>query len=75
MASDPRKPLVLLRGDQLAKGGSASSGTMHRQIQSPGVPTPLADGESIYGIPISAIQHCCGKGCKHCRVYWNRKKI
>lgn len=29
---------------------------------------------SIYGVPVSAIQHCCGRGCKHCRIYWHGKK-
>lgn len=29
---------------------------------------------SIYGVPVSAIQHCCGRGCKHCRIYWYGKK-
>ena len=29
---------------------------------------------SIYGVPVSAVQHCCGRGCKHCQIYWHRMK-
>jgi len=28
--------------------------------------------ETIYGVPVSAVQHCCGRGCKHCKIYWHR---
>lgn len=28
--------------------------------------------ETIYGVPASAVQHCCGRGCKHCKIYWHR---
>lgn len=31
-----------------------------------------ASMNSIYGVPVSAVQHCCGRGCKHCRIYWHR---
>lgn len=30
---------------------------------------------SIYGVPVSAVQHCCGRGCKHCRIYWHKKSF
>jgi hypothetical protein len=34
---------------------------------------PTSEGKtSIYGVPISAVQHCCGRGCKHCQIYWHR---
>jgi hypothetical protein len=35
---------------------------------------PARDADSPYGIPASAVQHCCGRGCRHCRIYWNRMK-
>lgn len=35
---------------------------------------PTAGQASIYGVPVSAIQHCCGRGCQHCRIYWHGKK-
>jgi hypothetical protein len=36
--------------------------------------TVQANVETIYGVPVSAVQHCCGRGCKHCRIYWHRMK-
>ena len=35
---------------------------------------PLNSLNSLYGIPVSAVQNCCGRGCKHCRVFWHRTK-
>jgi hypothetical protein len=26
-------------------------------------------------VPIAAAQHCCGRGCKHCQIYWRRMKL
>lgn len=37
-------------------------------------PTSTGTDETIYGVPVSAVQHCCGRGCKHCRIYWHRAK-
>lgn len=28
--------------------------------------------ETVYGVPASAVQKCCGRGCRHCRVYRHR---
>ncbi|WP_342132927.1 hypothetical protein [Hydrogenophaga sp. OTU3427] len=42
---------------------------------SPGASCVSSENQSsIYGVPVSAIQHCCGRGCKHCRIYWHGKK-
>lgn len=36
------------------------------------IASPTSSGElTIDGVPISASQHCCGRGCKHCRIYWH----
>lgn len=47
-----------------------------RRTPGPGSIAGTSDGskETIYGVPVSAVQHCCGRGCKHCRIYWHRMK-
>jgi hypothetical protein len=74
MGNNSGKPMVLLRGDQLKTtpgGREASPVPVSRDA---GMST-RTEGQSIYGVPVSAIQHCCGRGCKHCRIYWNRLKF
>lgn len=53
------------------------------QTRTPAIPTSAGVGAgdtqcgnqvSMYGVPVSAVQHCCGRGCKHCRIYWHGKK-
>jgi len=67
--------VLMLRGDQLQQRKPLA-------VVSPSAITPSAStasrsgaGDSIYGVPTSAVQHCCGRGCKHCRIYWNRGKV
>ena len=67
------RPVVLLRGDQL-RPSAVSLPAPSMSAQTTETSNPRFDGESIYGVPVSAIQHCCGRGCKHCRIYWNRLK-
>jgi hypothetical protein len=69
-----RKPVVLLRGEQLKQTGTGGDVPRLPLPRDTEVPAGRKDGESIYGVPISAIQSCCGRGCKHCRIYWNRLK-
>jgi hypothetical protein len=76
MVFDSRKPVVILRGEQLAH--DAGSKVCVESLPPSALRTstsPRSDGESVYGIPVSAVQYCCGRGCKHCRVYWNNKKV
>lgn len=47
--------------------GSVSPSVIARESQT----KPGASG-TINGVPSSAAQHCCGRACKHCRIYWNR---
>jgi hypothetical protein len=63
--------VTLLRGDALRD----ARGT--RLAPDPPLPANVCDPGSdstIYGVPVSAVQHCCGRGCKHCRIYWHRMK-
>jgi hypothetical protein len=53
------------RAERPASAGSAAS---------PAVPGASAEAMSIYGVPASAVQHCCGRGCSHCRIFWHGKK-
>lgn len=76
--------VTLLRGDALreVRGTDERSGPV---VVTGNRFRPAGDGPSktesssnantsIYGVPISAVQHCCGRGCKHCRIYWYRMK-
>jgi hypothetical protein len=63
--------VTLLRGDALrdARGTGLA--------QNPPTSAPASNTRAdttIYGVPVSAVQHCCGRGCKHCRIYWHRLK-
>jgi hypothetical protein len=76
MVFDSRKPVVILRGEQLAhSAGSKACVESFPSNASRASTSPRSDGESVYGIPVSAVQYCCGRGCRHCRVYWNNKKV
>lgn len=72
MTSSQNKPLVLLRGTQLVQRESKAEAKGF--VSSDSFERKISDGLSAYGIPISAVQHCCGRGCKHCRVYWNKRE-
>jgi len=37
--------------------------------------TQCGSGGQFNGVPSSAAQHCCGKGCRHCRIYWGLRKL
>jgi hypothetical protein len=72
------KVMTVLRGAALT--GPAASANTTSVLRGPG---PLASAsaaaagdtqETVYGVPVSAIKHCCGRGCKHCRIYWHRGK-
>jgi hypothetical protein len=66
---DPAAPRVLtvLRGAQRADAPAAAPPPAPAPAPSAGDAT-----QSIYGVPASAVQHCCGRGCRHCRIYWHR---
>jgi len=70
MARDAGKPVVLLRGSQLANRGTATAGPLTPTLRRSEAPSqePL----TVNGIPVTAMQYCCGRGCKHCRVYWKK---
>lgn len=60
------KVVTVLRGDALRDA---------RGVGVPSTASPKPDAAStIYGVPVSAVQHCCGRGCKHCQIYWHRMK-
>lgn len=65
--------VTLVRGEALRDERNDPLPAPARTVSTP----PSAPGgsqASIYGVPVSAIQHCCGRGCKHCRIYWHGKK-
>jgi hypothetical protein len=71
----PGKLVTLLRGDALRDAratGQASDSARSAPAHDTG--TGAGTGNSVYGVPVSAVQHCCGRGCKHCRIYWHRLK-
>jgi hypothetical protein len=70
--SAPRgRVLTLLRGDALRDARAAPLAP----TPSPATPAQNSHGDNtVYGVPVSAVQHCCGRGCKHCRIYWHRLK-
>lgn len=73
------KVLTVVRGDALRPGSAplqvaVADPSVRRTTASP-LQAPEgrdASMNSIYGVPVSAVQHCCGRGCKHCRIYWHR---
>lgn len=76
MVYDSRKPVVVLRGEQLAhSAGGEACGESISPNKLRASNSTRSDRESVYGIPASAVQYCCGRGCKHCRVYWSNKKV
>lgn len=76
--------VTVLRGDALRDvrrtGGTPTPALVTgSRVESVGtglsqIKSPSNSDTSIYGVPISAVQHCCGRGCKHCRIYWHRMK-
>lgn len=73
------REVTVLRGDALRDARhTAAAPSSSVPGKSSGV-VPKTDGSgnsamSIYGVPVSAVQHCCGRGCKHCLIYWHRMK-
>lgn len=86
MADSPGRQFraaTLLRGDALRDAQRSTTPVSARALhgggsdansQSPARTEPQHGQETIYGVPVSAVQACCGRGCKHCRVYWHRMK-
>jgi hypothetical protein len=84
--SEISKPIVMLRGEALQQRLSHpnvlqnrdTSRTEWRQLTQlkadVSEKNDSANG-SVYGVPISAIQHCCGRGCKHCKIYWHKSAL
>lgn len=77
----PPRPRVVtvLRGEALRKADERRRGTGWNTAAASPVPSPSGDArggttETVYGVPVTAVQSCCGRGCKHCRVYWHRMK-
>jgi hypothetical protein len=73
------KVVTVLRGDVLrdARGtvsAPTQSGFGTSSGDSPKTSSASNSATSIYGVPVSAVQHCCGRGCKHCPIYWHRMK-
>ena len=68
--NEPRKVLTVLRGAQLREAPDAAPAPLQPVAREPQPPA----GETIYGIPASAVQHCCGRACRHCQVYWHGKR-
>jgi hypothetical protein len=64
------KVVTVLRGD--ARRGSGEPLSPLR-VERPEHAAP-GTGTTVYGVPVSAVQHCCGRGCQHCRIYWHRLK-
>lgn len=80
-SSTPPRPRVVtvLRGEERRRAEEQGGGTGSRALASPPAPSPSSDAhstaaETVYGVPVTAVQACCGRGCKHCRVYWHRMK-
>jgi len=67
---DARKPVVLLRGAQLATRGNMPDATPNQGARESLPKT--SESLTLNGIPVTAMQYCCGRGCKHCRVYWKK---
>jgi hypothetical protein len=65
---------VVRQGDPAAMGAPAAPAVIVPVVIAAPAPSPAPAGESPYGVPASAVQYCCGRGCRHCRIYWNRMK-
>jgi hypothetical protein len=63
--------VTLLRGDALR---DARGTGLVQNLPTPAPASNTGADTTIYGVPVSAVQHCCGRGCKHCRIYWHRLK-
>jgi hypothetical protein len=64
--------LTLLRGE--ARRAALPAGPGPGPLPAPPAAPAASSGaaDTIYGVPVSAVQSCCGRGCKHCRIYWHR---
>ena len=70
MSNDARKPVVLLRGAQLAaRSNTPATLQIHGARENV---AKASESLTMNGIPVTAMQYCCGRGCKHCRVYWKK---
>jgi hypothetical protein len=69
------KVVTVLRGDARRSSGEPLSPLRVERPEHATTTDPAPGaGTTIYGVPASAVQHCCGRGCKHCRIYWHRLK-
>jgi hypothetical protein len=81
MSGKGPRVLTVLRGPQLEAPRPACTLPVRAEgvapaapAVSPAVPAAPTETMSIYGVPASAVQHCCGRGCRHCRIFWHGKK-
>jgi len=70
---------TVLRGDALRDARCAVQAPVNvgfntSRGDAPEATSTANSATSIYGVPVSAVQHCCGRGCKHCQIYWHRMK-
>ncbi len=72
-SSRPRV-VTVLRGEERRRADEQGSGPGWNGVVGPATGTSTAVAETVYGVPVTAVQSCCGRGCKHCRVYWHRMK-
>lgn len=67
------KVVTLVRGEALRDVRNEPLPAPARTVSTP-PSAPIDSQGAIYDVPVSAIQHCCGRGCQHCRIYWRGKK-
>ena len=68
--SQPPRVVTVLRGAQLRAAAGTPAATAPVVPTHVPRPTSAGEGDTVYGVPASAVQHCCGRGCRHCRIYW-----
>lgn len=75
MTAPPSRPFFgrIVRADAPTVPGTAPARPLNA---APPAPAPRRDAPeaTFNGVPVSAAQHCCGKACKHCRIYWGLRK-
>lgn len=78
--------VTIVRGGDAGGTAAAGRAATVRRVEpatsaSPAASAPPApgggqgSGATFNGVPVSAAKHCCGKGCKHCRIYWGLRKL
>lgn len=72
--SQPPRVVTVLRGAELrAAASTPAAAAPVRPTHLPQAASAAGEGDTVYGVPASAVQHCCGRGCRHCRIYWRGK--